>query len=295
MVEKSNHHNGRNVRAFFLLTFIYSWLLWLPFVLAGIGIVKYTDTLVALRMPMVSVGAFAPLLSAVTLIARQHGWSEVKKYVLQVFNLRVKARYYVLAFLVPLIVTAAAHYTANFTGIDNLPRTFLPENLPIPAIILSVPYFLLVLIAGGGQEEFGWRGYAQEPLQERFGVIGGSIVLGIVWGLWHFPLWLMGDPHSYYPFLAFVFFTIGQSLILACLYNASGKKLIIPMIIHAMSNTVVPIFPIMHMERVPQPGYWMWAGMTALAALGLTVWFYKKVRDTADKKLGLTQEDNINV
>lgn len=52
--------------------------------------------------------------------------------------------------------------------------------LPIPAIILIVPYFLMMLIVGGGQEEFGWRGYAQEPLQERFGVVGGSIVLGVV-------------------------------------------------------------------------------------------------------------------
>jgi membrane protease YdiL (CAAX protease family) len=203
----------------------------------------------------------------------------VKRYTLQVFDLRIKAWYYILALLIPLIITAAAHYTANFTGIDNLPRTFLPENLPIPVIILAVPYFLAMLIVGGGQEEFGWRGYAQEPLQERFGVIGGSLVLGVVWGLWHFPLWLMGDEHSYYPFLAFVFFTIGQSLILACLYNASGKVLIIPMIIHAMSNTSVPLFPVMHMERVPQPGYWMWVGITALAALCLTVCFYNKHKD----------------
>lgn len=277
MFEQSNHHNGRNVGAFFLLTFIYSWLLWLPFVLAGIGIVKYYDFLAALKMPMVLLGAFGPLLSAVTLIARRHGWAEVKRYILQAFHLRVKARYYILAFLVPLLITAAAHYIANFTGIDNLPNTFLPENLPIPIIILIVPYFLLMLVVGGGQEEFGWRGYAQEPLQERFGVFGGSIVLGIVWGLWHLPLWFIpGEGHTYYSFLAFMIFTISTSLIIACLYNASGKKLIIPLIIHAMSNTSVPFFPIMHMEKVPQPGYWMWVGISALAALCLTVWFYNK-------------------
>jgi membrane protease YdiL (CAAX protease family) len=280
MVEKSNHHNERNVCGFFLLTFMYSWSLWLPFVLSGIGIVKYSDTLDALRMPAVLLGAFAPLLSAVTIIARRHGWSEVKKYILQVINLRTQSRYFALAFLLPLIITAAAHYIANFTGLDNLPRTFLPENLPIPTAILIIPYFFLMLIIGGGQEEFGWRGYAQEPLQDRFGVIGGSVVLGVVWGLWHLPLWFMpGDGHAYYSFFAFLIFTIGTSLIMACIYNASGKKVITTWIMHAMSNTVVPFFPIMHMENVPQPGYWLWVGLNSLAALGITIWFYNKRKD----------------
>lgn len=173
-----------------------------------------------------------------------------------------------------MIITAGTHYIAIYTGIDNLPGTFIPENLPLPAIILIVPYFLAMLLVGGGQEEFGWRGYAQEPLQERFGVIGGSILLGSVWGLWHLPLWLMpGDGHANYPFLAFFIYTISLSLIMAYLYNASGKKLIIPMILHAMGNTAVPFFPILHMEKVPQPGYWLWVGVTSLAALGLTLKF----------------------
>lgn len=279
MVEKSNPHNGRNVWAFFVLTFIYSWLLWLPFVLAGIDIIKYSDTLAALRMPMVLLGAFAPLLSGVTMIAHRHGWSEVRKYILQVFDLRVKARYFILAFLLPLLLTVVTHYMANFTGIDHLPRTFLSENLPIPTIILIVPYFFIMLIVGGGQEEFGWRGYAQEPLQERFGMIGGSIALGIVWGLWHLPLWLMGDAHSYYPFFAFLVFIISQSVIIGWLYNASGKKLVVPWIIHAMSNTVIPFFPIVHLENGPQPGYWLWAGLHFVVAVGITIWFWIKQND----------------
>jgi len=283
MLEKQIHHNGRNVCGFFLLTFIYSWTLWLPFVLNGVGVIKDSDILDLLRTPAVLLGAFAPLLAAVTVIARKHGWTEVKKYILQIFDLHVKARYLVLAFLLPLLITAAAHYMANFAGIDNLPSTFLPENLPIPTIILIVPYFLAMLIVGGGQEEFGWRGYAQEPLQERYGVIGGSIVLGMVWGLWHLPLWFMpGDGHVNYPFLAFFLYTIVFSLILAFLYNVSGKKLIIPVLLHAMSNTVVPFFPILHLAKVPQPGYWLWVGVNSFVALGLAIWFLNKHKDSRE-------------
>lgn len=279
MIKKSNHHSGRNVWTFFLLTFLYSWLLWSPFVLAGIGVLKYSNTLAALRTLAVLLGAFAPMLAAVTMISRKYGWSEVGKYLGQILDLRVKARYFVWALLLPLIITAVTHYMANFTGIDNLPNTFLPENLPIPTIILIIPYFLLMLIVGGGQEELGWRGYAQEPLQERFGLIGSGLVLGVVWGLWHLPLWFMpGEGHAFYSFGAFLIFTISTSLIMACIYNASGKKLIIPMLLHAMSNTVVPFFPIMHMAKVPQPGYWLWVIINSLASLILIIWFGARMK-----------------
>lgn len=274
---KSNHHSDRNVWAFFLLTFIYSWTLWLPFVLAGLGVVTPSETLAALMTPAVMLGAFAPLLAAVTLIVRQSGWSEVRQFLRQGFDLRVKAMYVVWALLLPLAITAGAHYLANLTGIDRLPGTFLPEDLPVPTMLLIIPYFVLMFVAGGGQEEFGWRGYAQEPLQQRLGVLGGSIVLGVVWGVWHFPLWLMpGEGHAYYPFSAFLIYTTSTSLIMAWLYNASGKKMVIPWIMHAMGNTVVPFFPVLHLANVAQPGYWLWVGLNALVALALTIWFWSK-------------------
>lgn len=273
MFEKINHYNERNVGAFFLLTFIYSWSLWLPFVLAGIIGIKISFTFSALRNSAVMLGAFAPLLAAVTMIARKAGWPGVREYFRQAFNFRAKRRYFALAFLLPLIITAATHYIVNFMGIDSLPRTLLPDNLPAPFIVLAIVYFMAMMVAGGGQEEFGWRGYAQEPLQQRFGMLGGSLVLGVIWGLWHLPLWFLpGEGHANYPFLAFLLYIISLAVIMGWLFNASGKKLVITWIAHAMGNTVAPLFPVLHMAKVPQPGYWLWAGLHLMVALGLTIW-----------------------
>lgn len=285
MNKNINHRNERDVWTFFILTFAYSWPLWLPFVLVGLGVLKSSETLAALWMPALFIGAFAPLFSAVTMIAKNNGRSGIKKYMLQVFDLHVRARYLIFAVVLPLIITAAAHYIANLTGIDNLPNSFLPDNLPVPTIILAIPYFLVMLIIGGGQEEFGWRGYAQEPLQERFGVIGGSLVLGMIWGVWHLPLWFVPqDGHSYYSFLAFLVYTMSTAVIMGWLYNASDKKLVIPWVMHAMGNTVAPLFPIMHMEKVPQPGYLLWAGLNCITALGITIWYLNKHKDAVVKR-----------
>ena len=63
-------------------------------------------------------------------------------------------------------------------------------------------------------EEFGWRGYSQQPLQERFGVVPASLLIGVIWGFWHLPLWVMpGDGHSTYPFIAFLIMTTSISVV----------------------------------------------------------------------------------
>lgn len=272
-----NGSSRRNVWTFFALTFGYAWTLWLPFMLARIGIVKPSATLAALMTPAVSLGGFAPLLAAVTLIARQAGWSGVRQHLRQGFDLRVKGIYLALALLLPLAITAATHYIANGTGIESVPRTLFPENWPVPPLLLGIPYFVVTLFVGGGQEEFGWRGYAQEPLQQRFGVVWGSIVLGTVWGVWHLPLWIIpGEGHAYYPFLAFLLYTTSTSVIMAWLYNASGKKLVTAWFMHAMGNVAVPLFPVLIAENVPQPAYWLWAALNALVALSLTIWFRRR-------------------
>ena len=285
-MKETNQQNDRNVWLFFLLTFIYSWLLWLPFVLSGFGVIQLSESIVSLVTLAVILGAFGPLFAAVILISRKGGRSGVKSFFRNAFVLHVKPIYYVLALLLPLLITAAAHYIVNFTGIDTLPPNLFPEDLAVPVIVLITPYFIFILVAGGGQEEFGWRGYAQEPLQQRFGILKSSILIGIVWGVWHLPLWFMpGEGHAYYSFFPFFIYTVSMSVVHGWLYNASGKKLVIPWIAHAMSNVSVPFFPILHLKHVPQPGYWVWVLLNVLLAIGITIWFMKKTGNMSSNGL----------
>lgn len=287
---QSSDTENRNTGLFFVLTFVYAWVLWLPSVLAGFGILTLPFDVEAYSLGAVFVGAFVPLLAAITLIVRQEGWGGAWRLIRRGFDLRVKPIYVLAALVLPLVIVAGSHYFTIFAGIDDLPKTFLPENLPVPAIVVSVPYFLAMLLFGGGQEEFGWRGFAQGPLQKRFGIVKGSVLLGAIWGLWHLPLWYMpGDGHSYYPFVAFVIYTISLSVQMGWLYNASGKKLLVPWLCHAMGNTVMPLFPVFQFAPgLEQPGYWVFAGINALASLIIAVWFIKPL-ETSDSEQKMTQ------
>ena len=68
----TDHQNKRNPWKFFLLTFAYSWLIWIPSVLDGLG-VELPFNVTGYSMVVVIIGAFAPLLAAITLVARMKG------------------------------------------------------------------------------------------------------------------------------------------------------------------------------------------------------------------------------
>ena len=260
----TNHHKNRDPWKFFLLTFAYSWVIWIPSVLDGIG-VELPFSVAGYSTLVVIIGAFAPMLAAITLVAREAGWKGTKGFLGRALDFRFKPIYLVLALALPVLIHAIAHYLALAVGLD-VAQTLFPTEIPVAPIVLAIPYFILMLLIGGGQEEFGWRGYAQEPLQEKYGVIPASLVIGVIWGIWHLPLWFMaGDLHDSYSFLAFVTMTTSISIVYAWLYNSSGKKLIPVMFFHAMSNTAAPLLPFLHgNEGESESAYWIYAAVNVI-------------------------------
>jgi membrane protease YdiL (CAAX protease family) len=179
-----------------------------------------------------------------------------KIFLRQSLGIHIKPVFLAIALALPILIHGTTHYLALTIGLD-VAKTLFPTEVPVAPIVLAIPYFILMLVIGGGQEEFGWRGYAQEPLQEKIGVIPASLVIGVIWGIWHLPLWFMrGDLHSAYSFLAFVMMTTSISIVYAWLYNSSGKKLIVVMFFHAMNNTVAPLLSFLHgVEGKPEIAY----------------------------------------
>lgn len=255
---------------YFCLTFVIAWLIWLPLVLHGVGLLKLSPGVLELRWVFISISAFSPLTAALIVLTREKGSKAIKPFLLKAVDWPVKGVWIVASLLIPVSITATAHYISIFTRLDQLPKSLIPETFPLPLMLTTTLYFALVLFLGGGQEEFGWRGYAQEPMQERFGMVRGSALLGLIWGLWHLPLWFMpGAGQIYYPFIAFVIMTTSMSAIIGWLYNAGGKKLILAILAHAASNMSIPFFPILHMESAKHLGYWVWVGLTATVAIFL--------------------------
>ena len=99
-----------------------------------------------------------------------------------------------------------------------------------PALSLGMPLlgaavFLAFSIFPGSAlgEEIGWRGYVLPRLQAGRSALSASLILGVLWGFWHLPLWLTGAPgRTPILYAAFVVSTISLSVILTWVYNSTG-------------------------------------------------------------------------
>jgi membrane protease YdiL (CAAX protease family) len=91
-------------------------------------------------------------------------------------------------------------------------------------------------------EELGWRGYALDRLQEKYSALASSLILGVVWSLWHLPLFFV--PGSYQASLgigtlAFWLFFIGMvplTLVFTWIYNNTNRSTLAVILFHAMVN-----------------------------------------------------------
>jgi membrane protease YdiL (CAAX protease family) len=123
---------------------------------------------------------------------------------------------------------------------------------PGPGITVSVGGVLLVefarvLFLGGPlEEELGWRGFALPRLQQHRNALNASVLLGLVWGLWHIPLYFVSGTGQFETIRAgtspafaiggFVGWTIGLSVLFTWLFNQTGGSLIVVILFHAAVN-----------------------------------------------------------
>ena len=87
-------------------------------------------------------------------------------------------------------------------------------------------------------EEVGWRGFALSRLQKDYFALGATLLVGILWGLWHLPLFFWkNNPMSHYPFLPWFLGTLAISFVYTWLYNRSSGSLLVVTLFHVFGNT----------------------------------------------------------
>jgi membrane protease YdiL (CAAX protease family) len=228
--------------SFFLLAYVLSWLTWLPYVLSsdGLGILD-------LRLPSlyVAIGAFTgPFLAGFLMTAvvsgRQGIHSLLKRFVLW----RVGIGWYLFAiFGVPAIA---------LLGALALPGALstLTQHALVSSLLTYLPALIVTFIIAAGGEEPGWRGFALPRLQERYGPLIGTLLLGLLWGGWHFPLVLTvgygGGPNSNLTaeletsLLQIVAVTF-TAIIITWVFNNTQGSLLLAMLVHgALDATPLP-------------------------------------------------------
>jgi uncharacterized protein len=259
--------NDRFPFRFFIVAFFWSWLFWIPIVLASQGIIAVSSKLLSsITLPVSIVAAFGPLTGALFALHREQGKGSSAKYLRSFLDLRLGWKAYLLSFLVLGGSTALAWFLPEIYGEERLPML-------LPSIWLFIPYLLIMIFLGGGQEEFGWRGYALPRLEKQFGLWFANIILGIIWACWHLPLWFItGTSQTYMNFGGFILLTVGYSFIFSWIRDISGNKPFSGLFVHGTANAFIPLMPTLIMQKnIPQPRFWIWVSLTFFVGVLITM------------------------
>jgi hypothetical protein len=243
---------------YLIITFGVAWLCWLPAVLETQGVLE-------LPIPtevFLLLGIFGPLAGAIWATVRRGGWSAVRGLLARVLDLRIGVVWWLVIPIVPIGLSALAWWGGNLLGGTAVELAVAKQ----PWMVLTT--LLLMMALGGGQEEFGWRGYALDVLQARWTALTASVVLGVIWGVWHLPLFFVeGTGQFYTPFWIFVLASPAMSILTTWVYNNTGRRLFAAVLFHGAINAGMNVFPAIQMvEGADQRTflvliglYWLWA------------------------------------
>jgi membrane protease YdiL (CAAX protease family) len=214
---------------FFVLTYVITWAIESP-------LVFLTDSVTAIQgLVLVILASNVPSAVAIVLTAIILGRGALRKLLARLLIWRVNPFWYVVVLLGPVALTG---------GVVLLNALMGGPALSLGMTLVGATIFFAFSIFPGSAlgEEIGWRGYVLPRLQSRMSALSASLLIAPIWGLWHLPLWLTGDPVKTPTFyVAFFVSVFPMSVLLTWVYNSTGGSLLMVVLLHATINLPVTL------------------------------------------------------
>ncbi len=226
--------NGNlDIYKYFILTFLISWILWSPFYF-----LKEASEVWVLP------GAWGPTIAAILLTYYREGKRGIRELLKRILVWRVPFKYYLFSIFGVLLLATISIFIYSSFGNAIPDSTILLKGMGLSegqlglAILLSPIFFLISTVFGGPiAEELGWRGYAQEMMQQRLGPNFTGLIIGFLWGIWHLPLILffpkaIGD----IPVWVYIPLMTSMGVIFSWLYNRTKRSVLLAVLLHGGMN-----------------------------------------------------------
>jgi hypothetical protein len=217
--------SDRSLRQFFALTFVLATPFWILGAASGVMLLP--------GLPIAALMTVCPAAAALILTAREGKAGALLARAVDWRRIPAKA-WLLVALLTPVAIKTVSFFVLRMAG------TAVPA--PRIAILPSLILFLVFLVAALG-EEIGWSGYATDPLRRRFGALGGGLILGAIWAVFHFvPL---AQAHRSLGWVAWWSLgAVATRVILVWLYANTGRSVFAAALYHAVVNLSWQLFPV---------------------------------------------------
>jgi uncharacterized protein len=224
---------GHPILAYFIATYVISW--------GGAFLVVAPELVHRQAVPQMSgllmfpVLLLGPSIAGITLTAIVDGRQGLRSLFARMVRWQAGGGWY-LALLIPPVAVLAVLLTLRTV----LSPDFSPHLFPLGILFGLVPGFV---------EEIGWSGYVFPKMQVRYGSLRGSLLLGVLWGLWHLPVIdYLGAayPHAAYwlPYaLAFIVAMTAMRVLIAWVYTNTTSVLLAQLLHVSSTASLVVLGP----------------------------------------------------
>jgi membrane protease YdiL (CAAX protease family) len=211
---------------FFVLAFAFPWLIWGTTIAQSRGILSF-------HIPQPLAFWIGLNLATYLSAALTGGMSAVKDLLGRIVRWRVHPVWYAAALALTGVFSLASiviHLALG--GTHQVGRLLSLQNL-LPSLLFQIFFFLLT-------EETAWRGFALPRLQVKYNALTASLILGVLWGLWHTPLvFVPGSFQSTVPFAGFVLSAVATAIVTTWLFNHSHGSVLIAAIFHGATDATI--------------------------------------------------------
>ena len=225
--------------SFFVMAYAFSWIVWSPWVLSeeGVGLLPFELSGAAAGLLNAFAILLGPTLSGFIMTGITEGREGIRRLLRRFVLWRVGLRWYLFALIgIPVVMA--------------LGTVILPGGLASllglgPGYVLSYlgTYVLVVILGGPLFEEPGWRGFALPRLQPLHGPLVGTLILGLLWALWHLPEFLVpswaesSGGSGFLAIVKFVLIATAFAIITTWVFNNTKGSVFMAILVHASIDT----------------------------------------------------------
>jgi uncharacterized protein len=281
---KESYIQKNPLLSFFLLAIGLTWIFMITDALGSHNMIPFR-----LPLPLMVVMGYMPTLAAVIVTGATRGKEGVRALFRKLTIVRVGIGWYLIAiFGLAVMYVLVILFHNLFGNVSPLPilSDKLPPLPPLQMVLSIVPMFIVIGLING--EELGWRGFALPHLQTKYNALTSSLLLGVIWTIFHLPLFftVTGSSQADWSFVSFLISTVAMSVLYTWLYNNTRGSVLMAYLFHAAANTWSQVFSIDHAN--PLVG-WSMTGLLVLAAVAVVL---TSGAENLSRKTTRIQEEN---